>query len=140
LDLGVSRLFIIDSDEARARWLWERLTRRFGTDRATIASDAATAAAASDGLVNATPVGMVGHPGLPISADLIRPSMWIAEIVYFPIETALLHAARAKGCLTMSGGGMAVFQAVRSFELFVGMPAHEETMRAAFAAHTAPTL
>lgn len=140
LDLGVVRLFIFDSDQAHARWLCERLARRFGPDRAVVIDDAAKATAASDGLVNATPVGMVGHPGLPISAELIRTSMWVAEIVYFPIETPLLSAARAKGCRTMSGEGMAVFQAMRSFELFVGTPADEETMRSAFAAHTTPAL
>ena len=47
--------------------------------------------------------------------------MWVADVVYFPIETALLRAARQLGCRTMSGEGMAVFQAVRAFEHFTGI-------------------
>jgi shikimate dehydrogenase len=47
--------------------------------------------------------------------------MWVAEIVYFPLETPLLQAARARGCRTLDGGGMAVFQAVEAFRLFTGI-------------------
>jgi shikimate dehydrogenase len=49
---------------------------------------------------------------------LLTPRHWVAEIVYFPLETALLAAARARGCLVANGGGMAVFQAVAAFRLF----------------------
>jgi len=44
----------------------------------------------------------------------------VSEVVYFPIDTALLKAARAKGCHTVDGGGMAVGQAVGAFRLFTG--------------------
>jgi shikimate dehydrogenase len=51
---------------------------------------------------------------------LLRPELWVSEVVYFPIDTALLQAARAKGCRTVDGGGMAVGQAVGAFKLFTG--------------------
>jgi shikimate dehydrogenase len=54
---------------------------------------------------------------------LLHPGLWVAEIVYFPLETALLQAARAIGCPVSDGGGMAVGQAVGAFELFTGRPA-----------------
>ena len=47
----------------------------------------------------------------------------MAEIVYFPLDTELLRAARAKGCATVDGGTMAVGQAIGAFELFTGRPA-----------------
>jgi len=60
-------------------------------------------------------------PGLPLDAALLRPTPWVSKVVYFPLETALLKAARAAGCATADGGGMAVGQAVGAFELFTGM-------------------
>ena len=60
--------------------------------------------AGADGIVNATPVGMAKYPGLPLPATLLRPTLWVAEIVYFPMETELLRTARALGCRTLDGG------------------------------------
>jgi shikimate dehydrogenase len=77
--------------------------------------------AEADGVVNCTPVGMAKYPGLPLPPELLRPAHWVAEIVYFPLETELLRTARALGCATLDGGGMAVFQAVGAFRLFTGL-------------------
>ena len=74
-----------------------------------------------DGLINATPIGMAGHPGLPISPALLRSAQWVAEVIYFPLETELLRTAQAAGCRCLDGGGMAVFQAVEAFRLFTGL-------------------
>jgi shikimate dehydrogenase len=87
----------------------------------------------ADGVVNATPVGMAKLPGMPIDAALLRPEQWVADIIYFPLETEFLRHARALGCRTMGGGGMAVFQAVKAFELFTGKPANVSRMRRHFA-------
>jgi shikimate dehydrogenase len=76
---------------------------------------------------------MVAHPGLPLQASLLRPSLWVAEIVYFPMETELLRQARAIGCRTLDGGGMAVFQAVEAFRLFTGIAPDAARMQAHFA-------
>jgi shikimate dehydrogenase len=77
--------------------------------------------ARSDGIVNTTPVGMAKYPGVPFAAGLLQPRHWVAEIIYFPPETELLRHARALGCRTLAGAGMAVYQAVRAFELFTGV-------------------
>ena len=84
-------------------------------------------------MVNTTPVGMAKYPGMPLPASLLRPHQWVADIVYFPLETELLRAARARGCRTMSGGGMAVFQAVGAFRLFTGIEPDAERMARHFA-------
>jgi len=133
LTLGVERLSIFDTDRARAEGLADELCRRFGVARASAIADAAPAIAAANGLVNATPIGMVGHPGMPIPRGWLRPELWVAEVVYFPLETELLHAARAAGCRTMDGGMMAVFQAVGAFRLFTGIEPDADRMIRHFA-------
>jgi shikimate dehydrogenase len=65
---------------------------------------------------------------------LIQPRHWVADIVYFPRETELLRAARARGCQVLDGSGMAVFQAVRAFKLFSGLEPDPVRMRATFEA------
>lgn len=120
LTLGAGELAIVDTEEARARGLAEALRERFGAAHARAYFNVAEAMAAADGAVNATPLGMAKYPGMPLPADLLRPELWVADIVYFPLETELLRQARARGCRTMSGGGMAVFQAVGAFRVFTG--------------------
>jgi shikimate dehydrogenase len=79
-------------------------------------------------LVNATPVGMAKYPGTPIPREWLREDLWVADIVYFPPETVLLATARASGARTLSGVGMAVYQAAMAFELFTGRPADADQM------------
>ncbi|MEU8380625.1 shikimate dehydrogenase, partial [Streptosporangium sp. NPDC048865] len=86
--------------------------------------------ARADGLAHATPTGMALHPGLPLPAELLRPGLWVADIVYRPLETELLKQARALGCRTLDGGGMVVFQAAHAFRLFTGRTPDSERMLA----------
>jgi shikimate dehydrogenase len=134
LDGGVERLTILDRDAARGAAVAARLQAQFGSGRAVAVAvgDLAAELAQADGLVNATPVGMTKHPGLPVPADLLRRELWVADVVYVPIETELLAAARARGCRVLDGGGMTVFQAVGAFRLFTGVEPDAERMRAAF--------
>ena len=128
LGLGIKRLELIDTDRARAEHLAGELRRRFGAARATVAERTDRAVAGADGVVNATPIGMAKYPGAPIPLTLLRPDLWVVEIIYFPMETELLRAARARGCRSMGGGGMAVFQAVDAFRLFTGIEPDAERM------------
>ena len=121
LKLGVRRLSIFDVDPARSRELAAKLG-------AEATSELADAMAMADGLIHCTPTGMAKMPGLPIDAALIEPRHWVAEIVYFPLETELLRVARAKGCRTADGSGMAVYQAVGAFRLFTGIEPDAERM------------
>ena len=107
LQLDVRHLALYDEDAARAAALADRLRQRFGTERACVVNDLAAALAQADGLIQATPVGMLGHPGLPLPVEWLRASLWVAELVYFPLETELLKCARRLGCRTLDGGGMA---------------------------------
>jgi shikimate dehydrogenase len=129
---GVERLSVFDVDARRARDLVDNLTQRFGAGRAQVGHDLENAMAEADGLVNTTPMGMAKLPGTPVPAALLRAQLWVAEIVYFPLETELLRDARALGCRTLDGGNMAVFQAVKAFELFSGKVPDAQRMLAHF--------
>jgi len=136
LTLGVTQLMIVDTDRARAEHVAASLAERFGEGRAAAPRDLAAALSEADGLINATPVGMANYPGLPLPAELLRPELWVADIVYFPLETDLLSHARLLGCRTLDGGGMAVFQAAEAFRLFTGVTPDAERMRRHFATMT----
>ena len=117
--LGVGELVIIDQSAERAEALAARLRTR--STRIFRASEAVEEKIGwAEGIVNATPVGMASHPGAPFPTRLLSARQWVADIVYFPEDTALLRAAEAAGCRTVPGSGMAVYQAVRAFELFTG--------------------
>ena len=129
---GVQHLSIFDVDMARARDLVDNLAQRFGAGRAQVGNHLENAMAEADGLVNTTPMGMAKLPGTPVPPALLRAELWVAEIVYFPLETELLRDARALGCRTLDGGNMAVFQAVKAFELFSGQTPDAQRMLAHF--------
>jgi shikimate dehydrogenase len=71
-------------------------------------------------LVNTTSLGMHGQPALEIDVGLLPPQAVVADLVYVPLETPLLKAARARGLKTADGLGMLLHQAVRGFELWFG--------------------
>ncbi len=126
--LGAAELVINDRDAAKAAELAQTLTALYGPGRARAEGDPAAALAGASGLIHATPTGMDKLPGMPLPEALLKPTLWVSEIVYFPIETALLKAARRVGCLTVDGGHMAVGQAVGAFELFTGCKADPARM------------
>jgi shikimate dehydrogenase len=130
--MGAAELAIVDREPERAVALADELNRHYGGARASGSGDAAAALNDASGLIHATPTGMAKLPGLPLAAELLRPQLWVSEIVYFPLETALLKAARACGCRVADGGGMAVGQAVGAFELFTGRVADPARMDAHF--------
>jgi shikimate dehydrogenase len=98
-----------------------------------LGSNLEEAVAAADGLVNATPIGMDAHPGMPLPAGLLRPDLWVSDVVYFPRETELLRHARSLGAQTANGGDMAVFQAAEQFRIFTGMTPDIDRMMDRFA-------
>ena len=132
LRLGAAHLVIVDREPVRARSLASALNDHFKGARASAAPDAARALEGASGLIQATPVGMAGIPGMPLAEELLRPSLWVSEIVYVPLETPLLKAARRTGCRTADGGHMNVGQALGAFKLFTGLDADPARMDAHF--------
>ena len=102
------------------------------TARAGTIDDVADA----DLLVNTTPVGM-GTDELPLDVGVLHAGLTVADIVYHPLETALLRAARERGAATVDGLGMLVHQAARQQELWTGRRPDPAVLRAAAAAELA---
>jgi shikimate dehydrogenase len=132
LAMGAARLTLFDTDDMRAESLAAELGRLFGSAEIETGADLHSAARSATGFVNATPIGMEKHPGSAVPLDLLQPHQWVADIVYFPLETVLLREARSRGCRTLDGSGMVVFQAASAFEIFTSLRADRGRMLESF--------
>jgi shikimate dehydrogenase len=130
--LGADELRIVDVADERAASLAKALSGDFPRIKIAPADSVEAALGGADGLVNAAPVGSYAHPGTPAPLDAIGRLSWVGDAVYTPIETRLIAAARASAVAILTGGHMAVGQAVDSFELFFGREAPVDVMRATF--------
>jgi shikimate dehydrogenase len=130
LDLGVEHLAVVDVDVDRATVLARDLASRHSHARvdASAFDKLSVLFPGSDGVVHCTPTVMADHPGIPFDATLLHPGLWVADIVYRPLKTALLAAASAAGCRTLDGGHMAVHQASIAFELITGITPDADRM------------
>ena len=132
LRLGAAQLVIVDREAPRATALARRLNDHLDGGRASASIDMAAALEGATGLIQATPVGTAAMPGNPLPEEFLRPALWVSEIVYVPLETTLLKAARRIGCATADGGHMNVGQAFRGFKLFTGCEPDAARMDAHF--------
>jgi shikimate dehydrogenase len=117
VERGIKRVHLANRTVERAR----ALADRFGSAVRPIEWDAIDEVLPRAGLlVNTTSLGMHGQPPLQLDIGLLAPRAIVADLVYVPLETALLKAARARGLTTADGLGMLLHQAVRGFELWFG--------------------
>lgn len=133
LSAGVRMVVLADVDLDRAAQLAAQLEAQYGTGRAAPCRMTAIETASVDGIVNTTPMGMAANPAPALDPALLEPRHWVADIVYFPLETELLRHARERGCRTLDGSGMVIGQAARAFEIFTHHKADRSRMRASFA-------
>ena len=77
---------------------------------------------------------MAGFPGNPVPVGSLRPTHWVADVIYTPIETELIRAAAANGARVLTGGGMCVHQGVDAFRLFTDITPDVARMHRTFAA------
>lgn len=134
LGAGVGTLHLFDADPARAAERAAALGSSLPSQR-VLAADAEALPElirAADGVVNATPVGMHHHPGTPFDPGLLSGDQWVADVVYLPVDTELVVAARARGCRVLDGGHMAVGQAADAFALITGVEPDRARMREHF--------
>ncbi|GAA4106683.1 shikimate dehydrogenase [Enteractinococcus coprophilus] len=132
---GTKRLSIIDPQPERAQILADQVQHAQPVGSALeiqvgSPADATRWIPQATGLVNASPVGMFSHPGLPVDVDLLDAGMWVADIVYRPAVTELIAHASALGCAVMPGKAMAVGQAADTFQLVTGMVPDRQRMYA----------
>lgn len=131
---GVSRLSIIDPEPDRAEALTDQLYAAAPTGhkleiRVGAPEHSVQWVSQATGLVNASPVGMFSHPGMPVEPDALHSELWVADIVYRPAETALIKAAGSLRCTVMPGKAMAVGQAADTFQLVTGLQPDRDRMR-----------
>jgi shikimate dehydrogenase len=120
LDLGVRCVEVFDTDTSRATALAVDLIAHSAPDRARAVTNLAAVVKDVVAIINATPIGMLGIPGTPLPLDSITPQHIVCDVIYTPIETALIAAARKRGCRVVTGDGMCVHQAAASFVRFSG--------------------
>ncbi|KDA04726.1 shikimate dehydrogenase [Microbacterium sp. CH12i] len=134
LKSGVAELAVADLFPASADKLVERMREIF--PQAILTSipldDLPLALMSTDGIVHATPTGMLHNPGLPFELDRLNPEAWVAEVVYLPLATQLVQKARARGHRVLDGGVMAVGQAIDSIRIITGHEPDGSRMRRHF--------
>lgn len=123
LKWGAKQLFIADLDFSKALALVENYKKVFPNQiiRACPLEEGLDFLPAVDGLVQATPIGMYTHPGMPFEILTLNETAWVADVIYRPIETEFVQAARNAGHLVLTGSLMAIGQAVDSFRLITGL-------------------
>jgi len=136
LSEGTERLDLLDVDPTRAEDLAARMRTHFPAPRiGTLAPDGvAGAIARASGVVHATPMGMLHHPGIPFDPDLLREGAWVSDVVYRPLETELVRQAAERGHPVLDGGRMAVGQACASLRIISGLLPDRERMERHFRA------
>jgi shikimate dehydrogenase len=117
IERGIKRVHLANRTIERAR----ALADQFGVNVHAVPWDAVSDLLPRAGLlVNTTSLGMHGQPALEVDASRLPPHAVVADLVYVPLETPLLAAARSRGLQTADGLGMLLHQAVRGFELWFG--------------------
>ncbi len=131
--LGVDELRIVERDLARAEALARSLAEAAPEMRVTVTADPAAAARGAAGLINCTPVGMVGYDGTPLPREHMAGAAWAFDAVYTPVDTQFLRDAAAEGLAVVSGYELFFHQGVDAWALFSGHPVDPEALRAALA-------
>jgi shikimate dehydrogenase len=115
---GMNNILLINRTRERAA----ELASDFGASIEVVDfADLSGALAGANLLINTTSLGMRGQPPLAIDLAPLPPDAVVSDIVYVPIETAVIRAATARGLRAVSGIGMLLHQAVPGFEHWFGM-------------------
>ena len=131
LSLGMDQLTLLERDLPKAEALASALKSASPSLKVRVTSDLAEAAAGAAGLINCSPVGMVGYEGTPMPRQFMRGAVWAFDAVYTPVETQFLSDAAAEGLQVMSGWELYFYQGVHAFEIFHGRSLNETLLRRA---------
>ncbi|MGB0298101.1 MAG: shikimate dehydrogenase family protein, partial [Paracoccaceae bacterium] len=129
--LGADEIRLFDRDNAKAQQLAYDLNALDPQTVVTAADDLDVATANCDGLLNGTPLGMVGYPGSAFEPKAIANAAWVFDAVYTPIETMFVQSAKATGAQIISGYELFFFQGVHAWHHFTGLDVNTQKLRAA---------
>ncbi len=138
--LGADAIRCVDLDLGKARALADALRPTTSTTRIDVYTDPVEAAKGADGLINCTPVGMVGYSGTPLPATAMVGVTWAFDAVYTPIETQFLQDAAAHGLTIVSGYELFFGQGIDAWTLFSGRPVDATALRRALQDDASPTV
>ena len=119
-ELGAEAIRLVDTDRGRAQALAESLRAAYPALDAAACTSLEEAAAGVRGLVNCSPVGMVGHDGNPVPREHMHGAAWAFDAVYTPVDTQFLVDAAAAGLDPLSGFELFFHQGADGFEIFCG--------------------
>jgi shikimate dehydrogenase len=134
--LGLEELRIVERDLEKAAALAESLRTARPSLTVTVTNNGADAAIGAAGLINCTPVGMVGYEGTPLPRNSMHGARWAFDAVYTPIETQFLRDASDEGLTIVSGYELFFHQGVDAWDIFVGRPLDHDALRKALAEET----
>lgn len=132
IDMEFERIVVHDLHDSATRAMIERFTDVSGGRLVSSGGRLDDWLRLAEGVIHVTPTGMKQHPGVAFDVASLRRAAWVAEVVYFPLETELVRRARSRGLATLDGGGMAVGQAVDSLRLITGREPDTARMHAHF--------
>ncbi len=127
--LGATELRLIDRDLPKAEALAADLRKTAPQVTVTVGDNAEAAAAGATGLINCTPVGMVGYGGTPLPRAAMAGAQWVFDAVYTPTDTEFLTDAAAEGLTIISGWELFFFQGVHAWKFFAGLPLDQAALR-----------
>ncbi|KGJ02858.1 shikimate dehydrogenase [Paracoccus halophilus] len=127
--LGMTEFRIADRDLPKAQALAAALGAARPGLTVLTGTDAAELAAGASGIVNCTPVGMVGYEGTPLPRAHLQGAAWAFDAVYTPVDTQFLQDAAAEGLQVISGYELFIGQGLDSWTLFTGLPLDEARLR-----------
>ncbi|MFT4089146.1 MAG: shikimate dehydrogenase [Asticcacaulis sp.] len=118
---GVECLYLSDPDVTKRDEIIRRFADAFPDQRIVACETPQSVVPLVNGVVQASPIGMAHHPGVPMDTSGLNATQWVVDIIYFPAQTEFLKKAADKGCRTFNGEGMVVYQAAEGFRLFTGI-------------------
>ena len=131
--LGAKSLRLYDTNKLKAKELASAVTANYSTLDVQLAATVEQASDCADGLVNCSPLGMVGSPGSAFPRTTFGGRHWAFDAVYTPIDTQFLVEARAAGLSIMSGYELYLYQGIGAFRCFTGQEIDPTALREALA-------
>ncbi len=131
LALGLTDLRLVERDLDKAGTLAAALRQAAPDIAVSVTADVAEGASGAAGLVNCTPVGMVGYEGTPVPRKLMQSAEWAFDAVYTPVDTTFMTDAAAEGLAIMSGHELYFYQGLHAYGIFHGRSIGEELLRSA---------
>ena len=121
IGLGAQAIHCVDLDPAKAASLADTLVALGSQTRIEVFGDAVAAVDGADGIINCTPLGMVGIGGSPLPDDAMQGAAWVFDAVYTPVDTQFLQDAQRAGLTVISGYELFFGQGVDAWKIFTGI-------------------